>query len=106
MDFKEIAKIIHAERIVKTAYLKDLFTNNIAIQFKSNTEADKMAIFHKCSKEGYKYQVSFFDNAGAIMDFKRNSIDEVVEEITKRFLKFNRVDNCINFEYEVMEVLA
>ena len=67
-----------------------------ALAFKAvcKTNNTHFVIFHPCTNKEYKYQLSYFDSIGAIMDEKANSIKEALE---------NYIRICSN--YEIVEVI-
>lgn len=72
-----------------------IFTNNTAIKFINADNKNKFIIFHPCTRSNYKYQLSWFDQYGAIMDEKYNTIEETI----KGYLHYIR-------NYEISEVIA
>ena len=61
---------------------KNMFANCTAFKAKHKIHKDKYIIFHHCTKQNTdnKYQVSFFDRLGAIMDFTASNIEDLAEK--------------------------
>lgn len=79
----------------KVTELTKLFTNNIAVQFSSKNNNDRKAIFHLCSKDNNKYQISFIDSLGAEMDLASNTIENIIDKFMSFYSSYNIIDEVI-----------
>lgn len=93
-DFLYKIELNNIHKEYTEAELIPIFTNNIAVKFINIKDNSKYIIFHPCTNKEYKYQLSYFDQYGAIMDEKRNTIEEII--------------NCYmyNRNYELSEVTS
>ena len=71
-----------------------VISNCLAFKAVCKTNNTHFVIFHPSPNKEYKYQLSYFDSIGAIMDEKANSIVEALE---------NYIRICSN--YEIVEVI-
>ena len=55
-----------------------LFNNNNAVQL--NKDKENFIIFHKCTKNNNKFQISFFDRSGAFSDIAAATIEELINK--------------------------
>ena len=67
------------DKELKSLELEKVFNNCISFQAENIKDNKKFIIFHPCTREGYKYQLSYFDQYGAIMDEKSTTIKEAIE---------------------------
>lgn len=102
IDIKKLEFYIKVEsnRINKDnnrKFIKELFTNNTAVQFQNEKNPNRVAIFHPCTKENNnKFQVSFIDEKGAEMDIARETIEEITEEFLRYYSRYTIIENKIN----------
>lgn len=100
IDVKKLNFYIKVEENIskrenKIKVLKELFNNNTAVEFKNVYKEDKRAIFHICSKEGSKYQISFVDDIGAEMDIAGNTIDIIIDKFLAFYNSYSTVVQVI-----------
>ena len=67
------------KRELKTKDLEKTFNNCISFQAENINNKDRFVIFHPCTHEGYLYQLSYFDQYGAIMDEKSETLKEAIK---------------------------
>ena len=82
------------KRAKNEAKFLPIISNCLAFRAVCKTNNTHYVIFHPCTNKEYKYQLSYFDSIGAIMDEKSNTIKEALE---------NYIHICNN--YEIVEVI-
>lgn len=75
------------------AELLPIFNNCISFKAENINNKEKFIIFHPCTYLDYKYQISYFDQHGAIMDEKSNTIEEAMQNYIH------------NNDYKIVEVI-
>ena len=76
----------------KIAELTPIFENCISFQAETINNKERFVIFHPSTRKGYKYQLSYFDSLGAIMDEKSETLEDAIEN----FYKVSRDYKIIN----------
>jgi len=76
----------------KIAELTPIFENCISFQAENINNKERFVIFHPSTRKGYKYQLSYFDSLGAIMDEKSETLEDAIEN----FYKVSRDYKIIN----------
>ncbi|GCD12604.1 hypothetical protein [Clostridium tagluense] len=65
--------------------LRPIFESCRAFQSENIEDNSQYIIFHPCTNPNFKYQLSYFDKFGAIMDEKSNSLDELINDYYKHY---------------------
>jgi hypothetical protein len=53
-------------------------------EFSSRTRSDETAIVHPSTKSAGKWQVSFFDELGAVRDSQHSSVEDALKQLSPR----------------------
>ena len=53
-------------------------------QFSSRTRPDEFAIVHPSTKSAGKWQVSFFDELGAVRDSQHSSVEDALRQVSPK----------------------
>lgn len=69
----------------KVAELEKVLNNCISFKAENIKDNTRFIIFHPCTRPNYKYQLSYFDKLGAIMDEKSNTIDDVINNFLRNY---------------------
>lgn len=95
MSCFKIKVMLHKiDRELKSLELEKTFNNCTSFQATSINK-ERFVIMHPCTYKGYKYQLSYFDAKGAIMDEKSETLEEVIYNFYK-----------ICKEYKIIKVVA
>lgn len=76
----------------KSKELKKTFNNCIAFKAVNKKNSNKYIIFHPCTYENFKYQLSYFDEYGAIMDEKSETIEDTMHNYYNRCRDYNIIE--------------
>jgi len=79
-------------RLIKEAELQKVLSSCTSFKAVNQTNKERIIIFHPCTYPDYKFQLSYFDSLGAIMDEKSNTIEETIDNYCRNSQNYKIVE--------------